>query len=500
MSAQRPNLPVMIGGDVPLPAFGPAEEEISSPGMSLVQILTILRAYWRRSLIVLLSLVFFFGLIIKILPKSYVATATLIVSRGDQDPLASNDIPGNLQSAFIPTQIELIMSPVVLQPVIHQLHLMDDLEFTRGFRGPPAALREVVLNNLSQSLSVFQGAGSDLLYIAATSKNPVEAAAIANAVASEYLKLNRQRIDEPALQRAQLYSQELADLREKTIQAQQQVTTFRQQHGMIDLAPSSRDDADVTLKDLENKLLMAQNEERTLQAQMQSGAPTSPNLSAYTVVEPGSGAGNEAGVGTEVDMGGGTGGISASAENRLNGEEAQLAKLRATLGPRHPAVLELESEIASTKRSIDSGLSAQLADARRLVQRYQSAIASERQTVLLRRKIQDQGTKLLLELQSAQTTYRRALDGYPQIKFASNGAFSDVSLVSRAVPPVVAVKPHKVKYFLASCVLSFGLALGLPFLYELLINRRLRCRDDLERHFGIAVLAQFDPIADRAAR
>jgi polysaccharide biosynthesis transport protein len=40
-------------------------------------------------------------------------------------------------------------------------------------------------------------------------------------------------------------------------------------------------------------------------------------------------------------------------------------------------------------------------------------------------------------------------------------------------------------------VASFALALGGPFVYELLLNRRIRCRDDLERHFRIMTLAQF---------
>jgi hypothetical protein len=41
---------------------------------------------------------------------------------------------------------------------------------------------------------------------------------------------------------------------------------------------------------------------------------------------------------------------------------------------------------------------------------------------------------------------------------------------------------------------SFGLAVGGPFAYELLLNRRIRCRDDLERSFRIVLLAQFGPI------
>jgi hypothetical protein len=50
------------------------------------------------------------------------------------------------------------------------------------------------------------------------------------------------------------------------------------------------------------------------------------------------------------------------------------------------------------------------------------------------------------------------------------------------------------KWFMMSCVASLGLALAGPFGYELLLNRRLRCRDDLERHFGFPVLVQLGPI------
>ena len=37
------------------------------------------------------------------------------------------------------------------------------------------------------------------------------------------------------------------------------------------------------------------------------------------------------------------------------------------------------------------------------------------------------------------------------------------------------------------------LGLGLPLLYELL-NRRVRCRDDVERDHGIPVLIELGPI------
>lgn len=178
-----------------------------------------------------------------------------------------------------------------------------------------------------------------------------------------------------------------------------------------------------------------------------------------------------------------------------------MAQLRATLGPKHPTVVELASQMDATRRSlaqevqsISANDAMQLARARDLEAKYQSAVNAERARLLGRRAFQDQGAKLLLELQSAEATYKKALDGYDQIIFASAGNYTNVSLVSRADIPVKAAKPNKVKYFLMACLLSLMLGLGVPFAYELLLDRRVRCRDDLERHFKIPVLAQLQPI------
>ena len=469
MNTERTNLPRVVGSELPAAAMPAADEDLSSPGISIVQVIGIVRAHLRRSLIALLALLVASGLLIKLLPHSYVATATLIVNHADNNPLAAPVFPGGLEATFIPTQIELIQSPAVLQPVIDQLHLMSDPEWGGSFKGPPAALRESILTRLSGSLNVAQGNQSDLLYIAVSAKHPDEAARIANAVAGQYLKLSRERIDQPAVQSAELYSKELEDLRQKTIEAQEQVTAFRQQHGMIDLTPGNGDEAETTLNDLDQRLLAAENQERSVQAQLQAQA---------WGIAPANG-----------DLAG-----------NLATEQTELAKMRETLGPRHPQVLALESQIAATRKAIAAGLSSQLDDARKLVTQYSAAVQVQRQLVLTHRHVQDEGTKLVLELESAEATYKRALDGYSQIQFASTDKANDVSMVSSAVPPVKAEKPNKTKLFFIASILSFGLAFGIPFVYELLIDRRLRCRDDMERHFGIPVLAQFGAMQTRDAR
>jgi succinoglycan biosynthesis transport protein ExoP len=473
LNLDLPNLPRVVGSELPPAMMPAAEEDLSNPGMSIAQAIGIVRAHLRHSLIAFCSLALASGVLIKFLPHSYVATATLIVNHSDNNPLATPVFPGGLEATFIPTQIELIQSAAVLQPVIDQLHLMSDPEWRDGFRGPDAALRESVLTKLTTALTVAPGAGSDLLYISASAKHADEAARIANAVTDQYLKLSRERIDQPAVQSAELYSKELEDLRQKTIEAQDKVTAFRQKSGMIDLAPGNGDEANTTLTDLDQRLLAAENQERSVQAQLQAQA-----WGIVSAAAPG----------------------NADLAGNLATEQTELAKLRQTLGPQHPQVLELESQIAATQKAIAASLSSQLADSRKLVAQYSAAVDAQRQLVLNRRHVQDSGAKLVLELESAEATYKRALDGYSEIKFASTDKTNDVSMVSPAVPPVKAEKPNKGKLFFIACFLSLGLAFGIPFIYELLVDRRLRCRDDLERHFGIAVLGQFGSTQTGEAR
>ena len=105
------------------------------------------------------------------------------------------------------------------------------------------------------------------------------------------------------------------------------------------------------------------------------------------------------------------------------------------------------------------------------------------------REIQDQGQKFALELASAQAVYKKALDGHDQVMFASTGNYRNVDLVSRATPPPRPTRPKTAVALLMVCLMAAGLGLALPFCWEL-VDRRVRCRDDLERDLGIPVLIE----------
>jgi len=187
---------------------------------------------------------------------------------------------------------------------------------------------------------------------------------------------------------------------------------------------------------------------------------------------------------------------------QLDTQNAHMAELRATLGPRHPKVIQLQSQIDATQRAIAAAVnsysanaSVDLQQARDYEQKLQRAVEQQRARVLQRENVQAEGTKLLLELDSAQAAYKHALDASNQLTLSQDDHYTNVHLISSAQSPVRPDKPNKPKLALMALMAAIVLGLVLPFGYELFLNRRVRCRDDIERDLGIDVLAELQSTA-----
>jgi uncharacterized protein involved in exopolysaccharide biosynthesis len=414
---------------------------------------------------------------IKLLPKTYGATATLMVNYEVSNPLGGTQAPEKGIYNYMSTEVQLMESPEVLLPLIERLKLTEDKYYTAGYRGLPGdknSLEEYVKEVLIKDLEIESGrAGSQLIYVTASARNPQLAANIANTLVDIYLDQETQRRSGPASDRAKRYSQELAELKNKVNIAQDQLTAFRQKAGVTDAAAQTKNVEADLLATLETRLQEAQNARRAAEVKAAEDQRVTSGAAASTTIQ--------------------------GVKTQLNTERAQLAQLRATLGPRHPKVIELQNEIDANQRILDSefnnysaGASSDLAAARQLEAKLQAAVAEQRGKALAISRMQDEGTKYVLELESAQSVYKRALDTYDSIMFAPGTHY--MNLITRAVPQLIATKPDKVKLLLIGLLVGVLAGLLGPVGYELLINRRIRCRDDFERGFSIPVLMEFDPI------
>jgi succinoglycan biosynthesis transport protein ExoP len=447
------------------PADEMVREQFTPAGLSVAQIIAIMLSYWKQTLLIIGAAILFTLAVVKFLPKSYTATATLIVNSNMKDPLAGQEFQEGSVYNYVQTQTELILSPIVLLPVIDKLNLVEDQNFAGGSgTNNSKALREIIENKLSTSLDVQTGRGGHLIYISTTARDPVMAAQIVNTVADVYISQERGRVNDPAGERAQRYSEQLAELRAKASAAQDKVAEFRKKNGITDVTASDSGTEILALHSLEGKLVEAQTARRATEA---------------SVTDP------------SADDSSGT---AQALRSQISAQEIQLAQLSSTLGPQHPKVLELKSQTAASRRALVAEVGSETASARELESKLSAAVAEQRVKVLRLRELQDEGAKLSLELESAQSVYKRALDGYDQILFASVGNYSNVSLINRAVPPLKASKPNKLKLLIMGLIAGMGLGLLAPLCYELLFHRRVRCADDIERQFGIPILAKLDAL------
>lgn len=466
MSNQLPAL--NVANTVALPPLVPLN--YVHPGLSLAQLLAMLRAHRRRIAAIFLAVA---ALVIgasMLLPRTYESTATLLVRYEVNDPLGGKEFPLGLLGGYIATQVEILQGPSVLLPMIEQLHLTQKRTYSAGFKGDDADLPSWVMERVRKRLSVEQGpAGSQLIHIHYAGTSPEEAAEVANTIAQIYVAHQNTRLTEPASAHATRYAAQLTELRDKADAAQQALTAFREQNALIDVRTEME-----ALTTLEQRLLEAQNARRAAEARAAGNVQVGQAVLGSTLVQ--------------------------SLKTQLGVLLTRKAELQSTLGPRHPDMQALNAQIAQARQALAAeigsysrGASADIDAARALEQKVQAAVDAQREKTMKVRDLQDQASRLELELNSAQAVYKRALDGYDQVAFASQSQYNNVSLESAAIKPLRPASPSSLKFAALGIALGGALGLGLPLVFELL-RRRVRCRDDLERDHGIPVLMEFAPI------
>ena len=459
----------------------PAEEEGAS--ISVAQVLAILKAYWKVSLALFLVVVIAAAVVTKLMAKTYTATATLLATFDSTDPLAARDPAEGFAaytSSFLPTQIELIQSPEVLDEVIVKLNLTALPEFAGGNRGGEATLRDWVETRLRSKITIYPGiSGSQFLYVGASASRSDLAADIANGIVDVYVNQLQANANGPSMERAARYSVELEDLKKKVQEAQDAYTKFRTSAGSIDIDSKNDVEADL-LSTLEHRLLDARTALQSSQARAgERTEPTTAFLASSTV---------------------------AGLREEGSKLAARMAQLRASLGPNHPEILALQSQIESNKVALAAAMStysransSDVAISGTEVASLEKAVAAQRERVLQSRLRHDEAAKYQLGLESAQAVYKRALDGYDQTKFAATSQSPNVRIATRARPPVKADHPNPIKNMAMGIGLGLALGLVVPFALEL-PRRKIRCRNDLEGPLGITVLAELSSLGVSAAR
>ncbi|WP_293369524.1 hypothetical protein [Nevskia sp.] len=460
-----------------MPAYGGAPvipQSYTHPGMSVQQLLSISKAYWKVTLIIgFVVFVIVAGMGLR-KPKQYDATVTLLINPEVNDPISGKEFPLQLLANYMATQLELISSTVVLQLVVERLKLHENEDYALNLELAEDIRRATAERTLAQGLVIGQGRyGSQLVSVTYRADSPMTAADIANTIAEVYVSKDYERRGPDNEKSLLAFSTQLSDLKQKVTVAQEQMAAFQKRTGIIS-TDAKGDTTSSALAQLEADLLDAQSKRLALEIAASSG----PNANA----------------------GDATTALIFDLRGQLSELEAKMSQYRITDGPKNPRVIELQSQIDSTQdairkatRSVSQASYADVAGARKLEARLKSAIDEQRKKVITQGQLLEEGQKIRLELESAQSTYRRAFEKFDEISRSSASTYNNLKIVSRATPPTKASSRRTRTTLIMAMVLGGGAGVVLPLAWGLLF-RRVRCRDDLERDYGIPVIVEFNAI------
>jgi chain length determinant protein EpsF len=409
-----------------------------------------------------------------LLPKSYVATVSLLLdSKDEQSFSGANVLPAFLhqqqQAAYMQTQTDIIRSYKVVHKVLRDLGLANSPDARQEFEeatGGAGSFENWLADRLLKYLSV-ETTQSSVVQIGYTANDARMAAQIANAFAKAYIDTTLELRVEPTQRTANWFDEQLKGLRAGFEDAQAKLTEYQRQKKIV-VTEDRVDVEESRLAELSTHLVTAQN--------TASEAESRERLARQLLAS-----GNAADKVPEV--------LANSYVQRLKSElamsEAKMRNLAADLGANHPQLQRqraeyqsLRSELNSETAKIIAGLSNAARQARQHEAQLRSAVAEQRGRVLELKDYRNEIGVLARHVESAQRAYDTAMQRYVVTKVESGANRTNVSVLDSAVEPAMPAKPKITLNIALSVVMGTMLGLAVVFFMEQ-FDRRVRSLDDL---------------------
>lgn len=434
-------------------------------GADLGEIVAILR---RRAWMIVVATLLSTGLALGYLAVTkslYTASVSFLVDARSRPPIGSEaqPPPQTPDAALVESQVKLIASDTVLRRVVEAEKLDRDIEFapvTPGLRTrlfalvglakidsgvPDLKLR--ALESLQRAVTVKRSERTYVIDVEVASREPEKSARIANAIARAYIA-DLQAASAASAERSESWLRtRLGELQGRVEAAERRAQTFREENGIVNAngkSVSEQELAELATQLTEARARVSESRARWDQTRRMAAGGRTPD-----------------GVGD---------GLKSGVLERLRQQQAEIIRqesnFRTTLGPRHPAFIEVQQQLADTNRLIQ-------AEARRLVEvaqsEHQGARAQEQ--ALERRLAEAKGQsatdgKALVRLRELEREVEASRIVYEKFLRARETVKEDTletplaRVISPAVAPVAPSSPKKIAILAMALAAGLGLGVG----------------------------------------
>ncbi len=427
-----------------------------------------------------------------LLPKSYKATASLLVNPNKDEQSLSNVLHPLVlpqeRLSYMQTQMDIITSEKVARKVVHDLKLAESpssrAAFEKEARGE-GTIEDWLADALLKKL-VVETSRSDVIQVSFSSADPRLSALVANAFAKAYTDTMLELRVEPTREAAVWFDEQLKGLRANLEDAQAKLTDYQRRQGIIS-ADERYDVENARLAELSSQLVRAQEqtfdlETRERQARDFLKRGVSPDQLPDVLAHPY---------------------IQKLKADLVHGE-AKLEEMSTQYGANHPQYQRQVSENQSLRGRLDAemktivaGMENSKQQSRRREAELGRALAAQRARLLEIKGDRNELTVLTRNAETAQRAYEAAMQRSVVSRVESRASQGSVAMLNPAIAPRGPSQPKIVLNVALSVVVGTMLGIAIVTLMEML-DRRVRSLSDLNLDVPLlAVLNTWQPARDR---
>jgi chain length determinant protein EpsF len=408
-------------------------------------------------------------------PKTYKATASVLLNYKGVDPLTGMAMPSQLLPGYMATQIDIIGSKNVAGHVVDRLRLAQSPAVVQQFNQATEGrgnVRDWLADLLLKKLDIVPSRESSVVEVSFKGADPQFSAAVANAFAEEYQKITVQLKTEPMKKTSSYFNEQTKQLRDNVEAAQARLSKYQQEKGIVSLDNNRVDVELQRLNDLSTQLVAAQATAMEASSRAgvagSGGGADSPDVANNALIQ-------------NLRVG-------------LASAQGKLADTSSRYGANHPQyqaaraeVDKLRSELNMALSSVSRSVGNNATVLRQRENELRAAVAAQKAKVLELNRARDELGVLLKDLDSAQRAFDAASQRFSQTRIEAQSEQSEVAILNPAVAPTEPSGPRVLLNTLVGILIGTVLGVGLALLLEL-VNRPIRSSSDLKDMLGIPVL------------
>jgi chain length determinant protein EpsF len=448
--------------------------------MDLKQFILALSARRKAFLTALAAVIVTAIAVALIVPKKYVASASLIVDARDEQTMSPGRMSARERTSYVQTQVDLLRSNRVANQVVRDLKLAQQpgvREAWEAQTGGSGQIEEWIAAQLIESLTVDTSV-SNVMVINFAAPKARQASDVANGFAKAYLETVLALRTEPSREAAEWFDDQLKTLRTQVVQAQTKLNSYQKAKGVL-AEERAVDVESARLSELSTQLLAARN-------------------ATYEAVTRHKQASEILAAGAAIDS---LPEVLASPHiNVIKGElgrvEARLEQESAVLGPNHPQYLRTTAEAQGLRdrlqveaKRVIAGLGNAVQTSKKRERELEQALEAQNQRLLSLKDYRIDMAAMTRDIEHAQRSYDTVLTRYVSNKIDSRAKSTNVAMLSPAIEPLEPKHPKVGLIAGLSVVLGALIAAGLVYILETL-DRRVRSRYDLEARLAVPSLGR----------